>query len=160
MPFIFHHPSDFEFIETDGESTVLAFIGDTPDIPASYFASATLSPYDEGVSEYSFAISERAGDDETPYFSGLNTKNLFGNEDRAAILTVVLEITETLLVWKRPSRVHRCTNDANPPPEARAKHEAITRVFERCGFTVSQCGDWHGQLIWDAEQVACLSRQG
>src|SRR3974377_35790 len=103
MAFQFVHPdeSEFEFIEEDGESTVLAYVGHDPDTDASYFVAATLSPFGDEV-EYSFTVIERKGDQERQFTSGLETKGFFEKIDRIAIRVVILDVTEALLKWKEP----------------------------------------------------------
>ncbi len=144
---------DYECIEEGGESTVLAYVGYDPDTEASYFVATTLSPFD-GEVEYSFTIIERTGDQDRQFNSGLETKHIFLKLDRGLIRMVILEATKLLLTWKEPPVVDRCTSDANLPRAAVVKHTLVTQIFKKCGYKVTDCGDWNGQLLWKAERVA------
>lgn len=155
MTFQFVHPAaeEFECLEDDGESTVFAYVGHDPDTTASYLVAATLSPFGDDF-EYSFAIIERKDGNDRQFSSGLETKDLFEKMDRSAIRSVVLEATEILLNWKKPQTVDRCTSDANIPDSAMVKHGLVSHIFKNCGYSVTECGDWNGQLCWKAERVA------
>ena len=144
---------DFECIEEDGESTVLAYMGHDPDIDASYFVAATLSPFDDHV-EYGFTTIERKGGEDRKFNSGLETKDIFVKPDRWLIRMVILDATEILLNWKKPALVDRCTADANLTQDALVKHNLVSMIFKKCGYKVTDCGDWNGQLLWKAERVA------
>jgi hypothetical protein len=153
MAFQFVQPDaeDFELIEEDGESAVVAYVGHDPDTEASYFVSVALSPFGDDV-EYSFTVVERKNDQERLFTSGLETKDIFGKVDRSAIRMVILDATEMVLTWKEPPLVDRCTSDGNLPAGAVVKHTLVGQIFKKCGYKVTECGDWNGQLVWRAER--------
>jgi hypothetical protein len=113
--------------------------------------SVALSPFGDDV-EYSFTVVERKNDQERLFTSGLETKDIFGKGDRSAIRMVILDATEIVLTWKEPPLVDRCTSDANPPAGAVVKHTLVGQIFKKCGYKVTECGDWNGQLVWRAER--------
>jgi hypothetical protein len=118
MAFQFVDPGDdYDLIEEDGDSYVLAYVGGDPATGCTYFVAATLSPFNDCV-EYSFSVIERCNGNDRQFTSGLETKGLFGKADRSAILSVIGKATEILLDWKRAPVVDRCTSDANPPSGA------------------------------------------
>ena len=143
---------EFEYIEEESESTVLAYLGYDSDADASYFAAVTLSPFDDYV-EYTFTVIRHREDNDEPFTSGLATKGFFEEADRKAILSLILRATELLLNWKEPPLVDRCTSDADLQPKALVKHDLVSEVFKKCGYKVTDCGDWNGQKLWKAERV-------
>jgi hypothetical protein len=155
MAFEFVHPhsDDFDFYEENGEAGVRAYVGCDSVTGCSYYILTTLSPFDDHV-EYSFTVVERKDDDERQFTSGLETRNFFGGTDRAAILMVILEATALLLNWQTPAVVDRCTSDVISDAKPKAKHLMVSQIFKNCGYNVTDCGDWNGQLIWKAERVA------
>ena len=155
MPFEYEDPGDdFELIEEDGESFVVAYVGADTDTGFTYYAATALSPFFDYV-EYSFYIVERwPNGTERQFDSGQETKGVFNEADRTAILGVIILATELLLDWKQPPLVDRCTSDADLPNKAQLKHTSITGIFRSCGYKVTSCGDWNGKLVWRAETVA------
>jgi hypothetical protein len=154
MTFEYEDPGDdYELIEEEGESFVVAYVGSDIDTGCAYYAVAALSPlYD--YFEYSFFVIERCSGSEEQFNSGLKTNGLFNEVDRSAILTVVLRATEMLLDWKQPLLVDRCTFDANLPKKALVKHTLISKIFSGCGYKITSCDDWNGKRVWRAERVA------
>ena len=156
MAFHFVQSDEYEYLEDDEESeySVLAYLGADPDTGASYYASAMLSPHGADV-EYSFSVIERINDEERLLTSGLETQEIFQDQaDRRSVLRVILELTECLLAWKEPAAVERCTADVVTNDEMLAKHILVSQIFRKCGYNVTDCGDWNGQKIWRAERIA------
>jgi hypothetical protein len=147
-------PHTFDLVEgEDGDFSALFLIGHDDARPVTYFAVATLSPYDEDCPEFSFSIVERDVGTGEPTFheSGAKTRNLFSPVERRLVLSVVLAATFALLRWRQPKKVYRCTMDPNPSPRAMLKHDLVSWVFEQAGYTVTRCDQWYGQVIWMAE---------
>ena len=131
----------------------MAYVGRDEETDSAYYVSAALSPFDDAV-EFTFSVIRRVNDAENQYLSEIATKGPIPDPaDRTAILMVILEITEALLDWKKPARVDRCTADANLEDKALHKHQLVSQIFKDCGYKVTDCGDWNGQLLWAAERV-------
>ena len=76
MAFQFVEPDKYEFIDEEGESFVVAYIGSDANTDCAYYAAAALSPYDDHM-EYSFFIIQRCNGQERQFTSGLETKDIF-----------------------------------------------------------------------------------
>lgn len=137
------------------DDVLLAYIGADEAAGKTYFAVASLSPYEDGCPEYSFFIIERDVETEAErtFWSGIDCKGIFSPEDKAAIRQLICFMTDDLLRSVRPMRVYRCTYDVRPPERAMEKHHIISHVFLQCGYTVTKSDSWHGKRVWWAELI-------
>jgi hypothetical protein len=86
---------------------------------------------------------------ETPLYSGKLTKAFIPEkEDRTLIIEAVCSAIPLLLEQLRPEWVLRITNDQNLPSEALAKHHAIAKAFESCGYETHEVKDRSGCKAW------------
>jgi hypothetical protein len=146
-------PYNFDLLEDEeGGHSAWFLIGHDDARPVTYFAVATLSPYDEGCPEFSFSVAENDVETGTQrhYHSGRGTAGMFSSLERHLVLDVVLQATFALLRWRRPVKVHRCTRDPFPPERALRKHELVSWVFQQAGYTILRYDQWHGQMMWTA----------
>jgi hypothetical protein len=86
------------------------------------------------------------------YWSGLDTKRLFGKPERAAIRSAVMGGVETLLSANRPERIFCCTHDSDAPEKALHKHILIAAVFKTCGYDVVRQPMYLGKHSWWMER--------
>ena len=99
-------PYDLDRMKGDDIVAVLCHVGSDPEFEISYFASAELSTFGDGL-EFVFRVLQRfPHDTERSFLSGQQTKKLFSKWDRS-VLRVVCEATRELLEWRRLALVDR-----------------------------------------------------
>jgi len=148
-------PYEFDRIdEDDGTCHAIFFIGHDEVASSIYFVRATLSPYEEGVPEFSFCVMGVNTETGEPIFftNGRDTKPIFSGVERHLVMEVVMRATAAVLAWQSPRKIYRCTADKHPPERALVKHDLISWVFNRAGYKLTRCDQWHGQRIWFAER--------
>jgi hypothetical protein len=104
--------------------------------------------------EYYFCIIEVDGLNKTDrrIWSGRDLRDDISAEDRAMILCIILAATEALLNTVKPSRVFRCTRDADLPERALEKHYEVSQIFTKCGYAVQTADHYHGKRTWWMER--------
>ena len=102
--------------------------------PLSYSVLMGFSPTGGGESEFYWVIvqTNTAEDTETPFWSGLDTKGIFSQEDRILIRIAVQDAIAVLLGHTKPQRIFCCTHDSDLPQKALL----IAAIFKMCGYEV------------------------
>jgi len=156
IEYLYDDPPMIEKIESDGEIALLVPVAVDHDEGYIYFVWVAFSPYEEGVLEYSFCIIRRnpTRDEEIPYWSGLETKDVFTcPKGREFIRMVIHALTNSLIEAVAPDRVYRCTFDIHPPDKALDKHHMISWLFRSKGYSVMTTDPWQGHRTWIMEKI-------
>ncbi|MDO8972877.1 hypothetical protein [Reyranella sp.] len=129
---------------------VLVRVGHDPDRETNYYVEVGLRPVPGcNYLEYHFClIGAYPPDQEEYYWSGLDVPGDIPADCRKKVLDVVLLATENLLNDVRPEEVFRITRDVDVAGVVLAKHDAVSIVFDRCGYEVAQADVHHGKLVW------------
>jgi hypothetical protein len=144
----------FDVLQDGNSYAFLGRVGRDLDRGSNYFVHIGLDPTPGMGLEYYFALVEveSATGHEHWYWSGKDVAQLIGQNDRNAILAVVLRGTAALLDFVKPNQVHRCTRDHDLPAPALEKHTLISVVFARCGYEVGRTDLYHGKRFWTMER--------
>lgn len=144
-----------EFLEIEGGGALAVPFAINHEIPCVYSLVVMLSPYDEGMHEFSFSIVQQVegNDKEIEYQSGKKTKNLLNDEARSLCLALLLLLTQKLLSVYKPRKVFRCTFDVNPPQKAIEKHHIVNQAFHVSGYTITRTDPWYGRRTWVCELI-------
>lgn len=129
---------------------VLVRVGYDPDRRTNYYIQVGLQPV-MGCNylEYEFClIGVVPPDREEIYWSGLDVPGDIPSVERNKILGAVLAATENLLNHVKPDEVFRITRDVDVSGKALAKHDAVSLVFERCGYEVARAAEYQGKSTW------------
>lgn len=131
-------------------------VGYDPDRQTNYFVEVGLRPVPACPHlEYHFClIGASPPDQEEYYWSGLDTPGNIPPECRKKILEVVQVATENLLNQVKPQEVFRITRDQDVSGKPLAKHDAVSIVFERCGYEVAQAAVYQGKLTWMMRRIS------
>jgi len=139
--------------------SVLVRVGCDPDRQTNYFIQVGLSPVPGfDYLEYHFClIGASPPDQEEVYWSGLDVPGDIPPDCRKKVLDVVLKATENLLTYVKPAEVFRITRDVDVTGAPLAKHDAVSIVFDRCGYEVAQTNVHHGKLMWIMRRKSSLA---
>jgi len=135
---------------------VIVRVGYDPDRQTNYSVEVGLRPV-AGCThlEYHFClIGAWPPDQEEVYWSGLDTPGDIPPECRKKVLEAVLSATENLLNHVKPQEVFRITRDVDVSGKMLAKHDAVSLVFQRCGYEVAQALVYHGKLTWMMRRIS------
>ncbi|WP_417790271.1 hypothetical protein [Terasakiella pusilla] len=121
-----------------------------------YFVKVMLSDYNLEAKEYSFCIMrrDRINDTTIEYWSGRDTSELFDNDTKEFIRTILQNLSYILISKYNPEVVFRETYDVNPPDKALDKHNMISQFFGYLGYEVRNSDVYKGQQCWVMRKVA------
>lgn len=148
-----------DMLKRGASYSVLVRVGHDHDRQTNYFVQVGLSPVPgcEYLEYYFCLVGVSPPDQEEYYWSGLDVPGNIPSECRKKVLDVVLRATENLLNHVKPEEVFRITRDVDVAGAPLAKHDAVSLVFERCGYEVAQTDVYHGKLMWKMRRISSFS---
>jgi hypothetical protein len=142
--------ADYQLIENGNAAVVRTRVGYDDTTFHTYHMFCGVDVMAIGGLEYYFNLVklDTNGDEVATFWSGKEVARFVTENDRKAILAVVLTATHMLVERVRPYEVFMVTHDPNPPEKAMLKYSLIIQAFHECGYVAKATDPYQGLQSW------------
>lgn len=136
-------------VEMEGQASAITAIGYDSERPLAFRAVATLLGRADAELVISIvAVAASDGAVVADFLSGRRTRFIAKREDRAAVLTAIVDAARAVVVARRPRTILRETFDEQLPQKALRKHHLIGAAIASCGYALAEQRYEDGFHVW------------